>query len=423
MTKKPGLAMALIILAFLMPVSSNLSAGGPIGKDFLIYDDTLVTESLPALAYNTQTHEFLVVWQAETIASGAFEVWGRRVSAHGVPLGSAFRISMAGVGEQPDVAYNPTANEYLVVWHQSLAVVGQRVAASGALQGSAFTVAAGVAMLTTTCDQPAVTYASTADRYLVVYHFRNATLGGSAIRARAYLPDGTPEADSFDIAAYSTTTDPEEPDVAYNRSRNEALVVWQESFSADDLDLHAGLVEFAGGTTSLMSSFPLAQTIHDERLPAVAAIPTVPDEGQYLATYQVDPDDINHDIHAKVVSGTGTPGALVTLANTGWSELRPSVAGCGSNQQFLVVWVWIPVVTPPAIMQVQARTLALDANPLHATTTMAGRQVFDAAVAAGNVCNALVAFDDNATVGTFSRGIYGRFWGARVFLPLVVRDL
>ena len=72
-------------------------------------------------------------------------------------------------------------------------------------------------------------------------------------------------------------------------------------------------------------------------------------------------------------------------------------------------------------MEVQARTLALDGAPLHDTTYVGGAQVFDAAVAAGQACGHLVAFDDNATFGTWSRGIYGRLWGNFVYLPLVMR--
>jgi len=68
-----------------------------------------------------------------------------------------------------------------------------------------------------------------------------------------------------------------------------------------------------------------------------------------------------------------------------------------------------------------AITLALDGAPLHYTTLVGGVQVFDAAVAAGQACGHLVAFDDNATPGVFSRGIYGQLWGNRIYLPLVFR--
>jgi hypothetical protein len=121
------------------------------------------------------------------------------------------------------------------------------------------------------------------------------------------------------------------------------------------------------------------------------------------------------------VSGSEALGTVHDLAATGWGEYRPAVAGCESTLQFLVVWTWVPVSTPTAVMEVQGRTLALDGVPVQATTYVGGAQVFDAALASGQACGHFVAFDDNATFGAWSRGIYGRPWGNYVYLPLVMR--
>lgn len=421
MFKKTGTLVVVVLVVTLLPLPGAVFAGSPTGGSFLIYDDVLVHEALPALAYNSENHEFLAVWQAESSSTGAFEVWGRRVSAHGLPLGGAFRISAPALGEAPDVAYNSATNEYLVVWQQERAVMGQRVTAGGALQGAAFTIATGYSMVLTRCNQPAVTYASVANRYLVVFRFYDDLDGGSAIKARSYLADGTPESTTFDIVAYNNTTHPEQPDVAYNRSRNEALVVWQQLFSAGDFDIWGRRVALTGGAAPIDGAFYVSGATVNEQLPAVAAIPTAPDQGQYLVTYQVDPDAISHDVHVAAISGAGVFISRHILADTGWSEVRPAITGCEGNRQFFVTWVWIPVITPPAMMQVQARPLALDGTPLQPTQTIAGKQVFDAAVATGNVCTQFIVYDDNATFGTYSRGIYGQYWGERVYLPLLLR--
>ena len=110
-----------------------------------------------------------------------------------------------------------------------------------------------------------------------------------------------------------------------------------------------------------------------------------------------------------------------TLADTPWGEYRPAVAGSESTHRFLVTWTWVPVVTPPAMMQVQARALALDGTVLDGTVLVGGGQVFDSAVAAGPTGDYLIAFDDNEALGTPNRGIYGRLWGDRVYLPLALR--
>jgi hypothetical protein len=74
------------------------------------------------------------------------------------------------------------------------------------------------------------------------------------------------------------------------------------------------------------------------------------------------------------------------------------------------------------MFEIQGRTLALDGSLLSDTTLIGGRQVFDSAVVAGPVGDFLVAFDDNETFGTLSRGIYGRLWGNRLYLPLLIRQ-
>jgi hypothetical protein len=267
------------------------------------------------------------------------------------------------------------------------------------------------------CDQAAVAYGPGADRYLLAFRYSQLLAGSTAIMAKSIQTNGTADGLSFDVQGASTTLLPEQPDVAYNPSRNQFLVVWQETWSVGDRDIYGRRVGMAGGASALLNPFSITTSENDDIAPAVAAIPTVPDEGQYLVTWQT-----NQDVRARTVTGNEGLGTRRDLANTGWGEYRPAAAGCASRQQFFVVWTWVPVVTPPAMMQVQGRTLALDGAPLHDTTLIGGGQVFDAAVAAGPACGHLVAFDDNATFGSFTRGIYGQLWGNRIVLPLVVRE-
>src|SRR5262245_50940485 len=74
--------------------------------------------SNPAVAYNPTNNEFLVVWAGDDVADSDFEIYGQRVSAAtGALLGSEIRLSNADFGAgSPAVAYNARDNEYLVVW-------------------------------------------------------------------------------------------------------------------------------------------------------------------------------------------------------------------------------------------------------------------------------------------------------------------
>jgi hypothetical protein len=427
MRKAFGFAVTLALLALLVLITGGVQAGSPAGSTFLIYDDTnYVNEAQPSIAYNSQDHEYLVVWEAgyadssDPINPTYYEIWGRRVSGSGAPLGSAFRISPANQGSSPDVAYSSAANEYLVVWAHDVGIWGQRVSASGALQGSVIGIAGGASGFSF-CDQPAVAYGSEADRYLVTFRYTLIGTGSTGIWVNSIQSNGNPDGSSVEVHDHSATLMPEEPDVAYNRSRNEFLVVCQQTLGAGNHDIYGRRVEMTNGATPVgNAAFSITNLSYDETVPAVAAVPTVPTVGQYLVTWQTN-ETFPADIRARTVSGSEALGTVHDLGIPGWGEYRPAVAGCESTYQFLAVWTWVPVPGTNAVMEVQGRTLALDGAPLHATIYVGGVQVFDAAVAAGQACGHLVAFDDNATPGDTTRGIYGRLWGNLVYLPLVMR--
>ncbi|MEZ5098765.1 MAG: hypothetical protein R3C15_02970 [Thermoleophilia bacterium] len=108
-----------------------------------------------AIAYNSVDHEFLVVWTGDRtvgLSGSEDEVFGRLLDASGQPIGTQFRISDMGPdgdaafdAARPAVAYNPDANEYLVVWEaddssplvdNESEIFGQRLSADGAEVGT-----------------------------------------------------------------------------------------------------------------------------------------------------------------------------------------------------------------------------------------------------------------------------------------------
>ena len=108
----------------------------------------------PAVAYNPTANEYLVVWRGEGhfspagVVDGDEEIFGQRVSPEGIPLGARIQISDMGPdgatnfgASRPDVVYNPTADEYFVVWEGvddtfplvagELEIFGQRLTSNG----------------------------------------------------------------------------------------------------------------------------------------------------------------------------------------------------------------------------------------------------------------------------------------------------
>ncbi|MCB0036805.1 MAG: hypothetical protein KDE51_22390, partial [Anaerolineales bacterium] len=150
----------------------------------------------PAVAYNSTNEEYLVVWYGEddsgSLVDNEFEIFGQRIDAlTGAEIGSDFRISdMGGLGDAnydaqfPRVAYNATNNEYLVVWmsddnsgsliDNEFEIFGQRLnAATGAAVGSNdFRISdmGGTGNTTYSANRPDVVWNSTNNEYLVVWH-------------------------------------------------------------------------------------------------------------------------------------------------------------------------------------------------------------------------------------------------------------
>jgi hypothetical protein len=422
--KKMNVFTLALVLGMLVPflaAATAVDAGVPIGSRFVIRNHGSATEVEPAIAYNSQQGEYLVVWHNEWAANK--DIYGQRVAGGGTLTGSWFAISPSGGNRyNPDVAYDSQHNQYMVVWEDGLDVKGRVISATGGFETGEFTIAQGYVGLDSATN-PHVAYASHADQYLVIWQYGGAA--GSSVQAQAYNWNGAPDGGTFDVKAYTlyaSAAPPERPDLAYNHSRNEHLVVWQQKAPGGNYDVFGRRVRMTGGANVLGLPFAIATSADDEITPAVAAIPTEPNQGQYLVAWE-GKSGITRDVQARPVAGDETLGTIVVLADSPWSEHSPALAGCEGQHQFLATWVWIPVVTPPAMMQVQARTLALDGAHLDDMTNVGGGQVFQATVSAASGCGFLVAFDDNEVIGTSNRGIYGRVWGSRVFLPLVVRDL
>jgi len=126
----------------------------------------------------TTAGEYLVVWADLRISpTRGWDIYGRRVGADGARIGGDFRIGGGRTlsdDESPAVAWNETADEYLVVWTDerngstwASDIYGRRVGPDGAVIGGDFGISGPNALSYE--DEPAVAWNQTANQYLVVW--------------------------------------------------------------------------------------------------------------------------------------------------------------------------------------------------------------------------------------------------------------
>ncbi|MCI0475205.1 MAG: hypothetical protein L0Y55_03085 [Anaerolineales bacterium] len=409
------LALMLGALASLLGAPATTNAGTPIGDQFLIRDEPApVSVSDPAVAYNSHNQEYLaVVWNDRP---GNDDIRAERVSKDGKLLGGFWVATGVGTERRyPDVAYHSQAHEYLVIWEEDgHDIIGQRVQLASV--GLPIDIVLGSTGSRNV--EPAIGYASTENKYLVVYAYSDAS--GGSIKAIALNSDGTAWGSAFDIEPYSTIPkDP--PKLVYNHLRNEFLVVWAQ-YQGSYSEIRARRVGMAGAAGTLGDAFWITSLLDStsDSSPDVATLPRALD-GQYLVVWERETSPTDIDIYGQLVSGVGTiEGFPLLLATTTQSEFKPAVAGNESNQQYLALWVcrvwWLPS-TPYGIF---GRTIATNGDLLGGGDWLAGTSANHPAVAAGSVGDFLLTFEETGGDGYLN--VWGRLWGNRLYLPLILKS-
>ncbi|MEM7310152.1 MAG: hypothetical protein AAF682_25980 [Planctomycetota bacterium] len=311
----------------------NATTGAELGEnDFRISDmgsegETKFDAFSPAVVFNPTAAEYLVVWEGDddtgSLTNNEFEIFAQRLDASGQQLGdNDFRISDAGAPGKPQldatscaVAYNGTANEYLVVWQADLKEDG--------LADNEFEIFA--------------QRLDAAGQELGVDDFRVSDMG----------PDGS--------TAYGAFT----PSVAYNSTQDEYLVVWsgtddESPLAPDEFEIFAQRLagetaEEVGLNDARISDMgPDGDPAYEARTPAVAFDPLSDD---YLVAWAGSDDGTTvageHEIYAQIVNGPN--GAEIgpndfRVSDMGpdgdpaYDAANPAVSFNQASALYLVVW-------------------------------------------------------------------------------------
>jgi hypothetical protein len=417
--KRTIATILLLAAALLLAVPAVSATAGPVGSSFPIHAAG-EQEVQPAVVYNSQWQEYLVVFWNDR--PGCDDIRAERVSRQGTLLGGAWiAAGCPAENRHPDVAYNNKANEYLVVWEEESAgnslIRSQRFAADlaprpeGVQTLFADNLGVGVA------SRPAVGYAHTADKYLVVWDFHVIPAGVTHILGRVVFADGQPDP----LLEFPVSEDPggqhrKDPDLTYNRHGDGYLVVWQQFDPVSSLwDIRGRLVNGSGATP--FGPFLIDKSTVNCTAPAAAAIPTTAIAEKYLVVWERERAPGDRDIEGRWIEEDGTPANhFLSFSYVGADESGPAIAGNENNDHYLIVWRQALGVVDVPLAVVH---LSWTGNTFE-TARFSGRAADCPAVAAGPSGDFLVAWQDQP-LGATDTNIYGQVWGNRVYLPLLLR--
>lgn len=243
--------------------------GQPVGAEFQISDQgpagdlSFDATDVAVVANPAADGEFLVVWRGDTPASTEldheYEIYGRRISAAGAPIGAPFRITTFGPDNEPTydtdrpfLAANTNRGDYMLVYPATTIVgdrelYGQRIAADGSLIGgeSQLTDMGPEGDSNYKAYQGAMAFNPDSDEYLVVFPGVDLVLGETEIYGQRLDADGVEVGlNDFRISDMGTYGSPRfhafVPDVAYSTFSREYMVIWQGDDTFDgDRDMFA----------------------------------------------------------------------------------------------------------------------------------------------------------------------------------------
>ncbi len=312
------------------------SDGLPVGGRFGISWDNTQHRQNPTVAVNTSNGEYLVVWEYEYSPTD-HDILARRLSSDGTLIGNEFVIANLTNNESsPAITFNPFYNEYLVVWKQFTGseeffqgdILAQRINADGTKNGSSFVIT----------DQaydegaPAVAYNSVNAEYLVVWESQpldDYNITGQRVASNGGLLGS-------DILISNWSYNQRRPKAAYNSQDNQYLVVWEDHHlgGAPEGDIYGQLINNNGSL--LGSNFPISWDGTNSRLnPSVAYSKT---GNEYLVVWEYVYSVTDHDIYIRRVKKDGSLiENEISFSASGSYEGYPALSSDG-GLNYLLVW-------------------------------------------------------------------------------------
>ena len=378
-----------------------------------------VDNIIPAVAYNNRHNEYMVVWYNIRGGGATRDIYARRVRADGTLLSSFTITHNANFWNyNPDIAYSPKHDEYLVVWTYDSVITdsdtwARRVKWDGSWMSSEFAI--GRPDKSGKQVNPAVAYNSQADEYLVVYENN---WGGSkdidAQRVRASdgmllswrnIATGTGQLRSF-------------PDVAYSPGNNYYLIAYTyQSSMLDRGDILGKVTSWNMGYLS--AEIEICSDANHQWYVSLAG-----SSDEFLAVWEDSPSCLTTEIYARRIAGDGTPlgpsRGFWIAGSPGGHEGSPYAAS-GAASGYMIVWHrYIPGSNHDVFARFVMKGMDSAFNSEFTLDNDVAEQMFPVAACSKFGDCLMVEADNNSVGGDFEiRGRMVMF--DRIYLPLSIR--
>ncbi len=286
----------------------------------------------PQVAYLASADRYLVIWSDGRNTTETPDVYGQLVRRDGSLDGGNFPIALLAGGHfRPRLTASEDA--FLVVWGYAVGdasrIQAQRVSGSGALLGARFDISDGSAW----AGQPDVAYRPAADRYLVVW--ADTRSANQDIYAQQVLPDGTLEGSNVPVTIAPGMQ--AWPVIAAGGVDDAVLVVWEDWRDGVQRDIYGQ--RFRPGDTFLGIDIPIAVGPGLEKTPAVALWETAGSSVFFVVWEK--PVGLG-DIYGQRVASTGQLiGAPFVVSDDPHAQSNPALAVARTASQPVVMALWV----------------------------------------------------------------------------------
>jgi sugar lactone lactonase YvrE len=315
-----------------------IKADGSLGSSDIFFSPTKSSQIRPVVVFNSVNNEYFVAWKdSRDSASRGANIYAHRVLPNGTLVGSDIRVSNGPGNEQEFwVTYNSANNQYFVGWRDTrnqstngTDIYGQIVNANGLLFGQEIAIS----KKPSNQDFQHVVYNSAANNYLVVWRetVNSATMGSDIY---GQLVDSKGKLIGNEIQISIAKRNQDRPVATYNSKLNEFFVSWPDGRNPSP-DIYGARVS-AGG--KVQSDLPISNASGTQMRPENDYNSV---DNEYLVVWS---DDRNlsqngYDLYGQILAGRGARiGSEILISNALGDQTKPIVTYNSNQNQYLVVW-------------------------------------------------------------------------------------